>query len=81
MFSILNYHHIIRQKKLLFLILTVILDSENSHFIAFNEGLKILTLIFRRMNTIQYILDDRGVITNVVNDKNISVTNEEIDRL
>tara|TARA_A100001388_G_scaffold86131_1_gene62365 strand:+ start:153593 stop:154243 length:651 start_codon:yes stop_codon:yes gene_type:complete len=61
----------------------VILDSENSHFIAFNEGLKKLNInISEHEYYSKYIsLDDRGVITNVVNDKNISVTNEEIDMI
>ena len=61
----------------------VILDSENSHFIAFNEGLKNLNInISEDEYYSKYIsLDDRGVITNVVNDKNISVTNEEIDMI
>ena len=61
----------------------VILDSENSHFIAFNEGLKNLKInISEDEYYSKYIsLDDRGVITNVVNDKNISVTNEEIDMI
>lgn len=61
----------------------VILDSENSHFIAFNEGLKNLNVnISEDEYYSKYIsLDDRGVITNVVNDKNISVTNEEIDMI
>ena len=61
----------------------VILDSENSHFIAFNEGLKKLNInISEDEYYSKYIsLDDRGVITNVVNDKNISVTNEEIDMI
>ena len=61
----------------------VILDSENSHFIAFNEGLKKLNInISEDEYYSKYIsLDDRGVITNVVNDKNISVTNEQIDMI
>lgn len=61
----------------------VILDSENSHFIAFNEGLKNINInISEDEYYSKYIsLDDRGVITNVVNDKNISVTNEEIDMI
>ena len=61
----------------------VILDSENSHLIAFNEGLKKLNInISEDEYYSKYIsLDDRGVITNVVNDKNISVTNEEIDMI
>ena len=61
----------------------VILDSENSHFIAFNEGLKNLNInISEDEYYSKYIsFDDRGVITNVVNDKNISVTNEEIDMI
>ena len=61
----------------------VILDSENSHFIAFNEGLKNHNInISEDEYYSKYIsLDDRGVITNVVNDKNISVTNEEIDMI
>ena len=61
----------------------VILDSENSHFIAFNEGLKKLNInISEDEYYSKYIsFDDRGVITNVVNDKNISVTNEEIDMI
>ena len=61
----------------------VILDSENSHFIAFNEGLKNLNInISEDEYYSKYIsLDDRGVITNAVNDKNISVTNEEIDMI
>ena len=61
----------------------VILDSENSHFIAFNEGLKNLNInISEDEYYSKYIsLDDRGVITNVVNDKNISVTNEEINMI
>ncbi len=61
----------------------VILDSENSHFIAFNEGLKNLNInISEDEYYSKYIsLDDRGVITNVVNDKNISVTSEEIDMI
>ena len=61
----------------------VILDSENSHFIAFNEGLKNLNVnISEDEYYSKYIsLDDRGVITNVINDKNISVTNEEIDMI
>ena len=61
----------------------VILDSENSHFITFNEGLKNLNInISEDEYYSKYIsLDDRGVITNVVNDKNISVTNEEIDMI
>ena len=61
----------------------VILDSENSHFIAFNEGLKKLNInISEDEYYSKYIsLDDRGVIANVVNDKNISVTNEEIDMI
>ena len=61
----------------------VILDSENSHFIAFNEALKNLNInISEDEYYSKYIsLDDRGVITNVVNDKNISVTNEEIDMI
>lgn len=61
----------------------VILDSENSHFIAFNEGLKNLNInISEDEYYSKYIsLDDRSVITNVVNDKNISVTNEEIDMI
>ena len=61
----------------------VILDSENSHFIAFNEGLKNLNInISEDEYYSKYIsLDDRGVITNVVNDKNISVTNEQIDMI
>ena len=61
----------------------VILDSENSHFIAFNEGLKNINInISEDEYYSKYIsLDDRGVITNVVNDKNISVTNEEINMI
>ena len=61
----------------------VILDSENSHFIAFNEGLKILNInISEKEYYSKYIsYDDRGVITNVISDRKISASNGEIDMI